>query len=127
MKPSTRIAGALLALLTVAPTVLSCGNSADTGTTPDTNPNPSTETAAVTEDLNAIKDNLPALDFGGETVNIMHFGLEEMGGNDSSDWNREGDVVADAVGADAALDSENAGAFTFGTFAGISHKTLLLI
>lgn len=97
MKPSTRIAGALLALLTVAPTVLSCGNSADTGTTPDTNPNPSTETAAVTEDPNAIKDNLPALDFGGETVNIMHFGLEEMGGNDSSDWNREGDVVADAV------------------------------
>ena len=97
MKHSVRIACALLALLTVSPAVISCGNSADTGTTPDTNPTASTETTAVTEDPNAIVDNLPALDFGGDTVKIMHFGLETMGGNDSSDWNREGDVVADAV------------------------------
>ena len=30
-------------------------------------------------------------------VTPLSLGLETMGGNDSSDWNREGDVVADAV------------------------------
>lgn len=97
MKHTTRIACALLALLTVSPAIVSCGNTADAGTVTEANTAASTGTAAVTEDVNVIVDNLPALDFNGETVSIMHFGLEEMGGNDSSDWNREGDVVADAV------------------------------
>ena len=96
MKHTTRIACALLALLTVCPAVISCGSS-DTGSTENPVTQAADTTAAVTEDPNAIKDNLPELDFGGETVSIMHFGLESMGGNDSSDWNREGDVVADAV------------------------------
>lgn len=97
MKQSTRIACALLALLTVSPAVISCGSSSDAGTVTDAATGASTETQAVTEDPNAIKDNLPALDFGGETVSVMHFGLELMGGNDTSDWDRTGDVVADAV------------------------------
>lgn len=97
MKKSIRIACALLALLTVSPAVVSCGNTSAGGDVTETAPGASTESAAVTEDPNAIKDNLPALDFGGDTVSIMHFGLETMGGNDSSDWNRVGDVVADAV------------------------------
>lgn len=97
MKHTTRIACALLALLTVSPAIVSCGNTADAGTVTEANTAASTGTAAVTEDLNVIVDNLPALDFNGDTVSIMHFGLETMGGNDSSDWNREGDVVADAV------------------------------
>ena len=98
MKKSIRIACALLALLTVSPAVVSCGNTSAGGDVTETAPGASTETASVTEDPNAIKDNLPALDFGGDTVSIMHFGLETMGGNDSSDWERAaGDVVADAV------------------------------
>ena len=76
MKHTTRIACALLALLTVSPAIVSCGNTADAGTVTEANTAASTGTAAVTEDLNVIVDNLPALDFNGETVSIMHFGLE---------------------------------------------------
>ena len=65
MKQSIRIACALLALLTVSPAVISCGNSADSGSAA-VNTGVSTDTQAVTEDANAIKDNLPELDFGGE-------------------------------------------------------------
>ena len=70
MKHTTRIACALLALLTAAPAVVSCGSNSDNGTVTDAG------TSAVTD---------------------LHFGLELMGGNDTSDWERTGDVVADAV------------------------------
>ncbi|MBQ7983304.1 MAG: extracellular solute-binding protein, partial [Clostridia bacterium] len=97
MKHTFRIASALLAALTVSGTLLSCGSADSSANTPDTAPAGDGTTAAVTEDANAIKDRLPALDYNGETVSIMHFGLAKMGGNDTSDWGREGDVVADAV------------------------------
>ena len=97
MKHTTRIASALLALLTLSPAIVSCGSPADTGEVTDAGIGTSADTQSVTEDPNAIHDNLPALDFNGDTVSIIHFGLETMGGNDSSDWGREGDVVADAV------------------------------
>jgi len=99
MKHSFRITSALLALLTVGSTLLSCGSTDSSADTPETTSAGDGTTAAVTEDPNAIVDNLPALDFGGDTVSIMHFGLAQMGGNDTSDWDKEGDVVADAVSA----------------------------
>ncbi|MBE6657812.1 MAG: extracellular solute-binding protein [Ruminococcaceae bacterium] len=98
MKHSIRIACALLALLTITPAIVSCGTSTDNGPATNAGTNAVTDTQPVTEDPNAIHDNLPELNFNGETVSIMHFGLETMGGNDSSDWDRvAGDVVADAV------------------------------
>ncbi len=85
------------ALLVVLGVMSACGG--DPMGTTETEKHPDTTaaaSAAVTED--AIQDNLPPLDFGGESVSILHFGLEQMGGHDSSDWYEDkGDVIADAV------------------------------
>lgn len=95
MKYTLRIACALLAIFTAGQTLMSCGGE-PTAQTPSADTAVSGETtAAETED--SIKDNLPALDFGGDTVSILHFGYEQIG--DTSNWDRDGDVVADAVTA----------------------------
>ncbi len=86
-----------ISLLCVLAAMSACGSGAGAGgeSTPVTDAAAET-TAAVTED--AIRDSLPELDFGGETVSILHFGFEPMVGSDSSDWYEDqGDVIADAV------------------------------
>ncbi len=96
MKNTIRIACALLALLTVSPALIACGDSSANTPANDTTDNAAADTAVETED--PIKDNLPELDFGGDTVSILHFGADTMM-SDTSDWERDGDVVADAVTA----------------------------
>ncbi|MCQ2433491.1 MAG: hypothetical protein MJ175_12890, partial [Clostridia bacterium] len=97
MKNRTR--SFVLALLTVSSAMLACGE-AETGKTPDnkTPENTAAGTAAQETEAPKVLDSLPALDFGGASVAISHFGSETVTGHDTSDWDREqGDIVNDAI------------------------------
>ena len=96
MKHCIRTVSCIFALLLTASLTAACGSSDNHTVTDDTTAAPVSDTPAITEDV--IRDNLPDLDFGGETVSILHFGLEQMGGHDSSDWYGDsGDIIADAL------------------------------
>ncbi len=88
----------LLALLTTGAAFVSCSDSSTKGND-DTQP---TTTAAIQDTETAgptITDNLPALDYGGDTVKIYNFGAESMVRRDAAGWDTGGDVVDDAVHA----------------------------
>lgn len=93
-----RITSLLLALLTVGAAFVSCGDSSNDSNQADTSPtsqSKSTDTAVT----DAIKDNLPELNYGGDTIKIYNFGFEPAVRRDASGGENSGDVVDDAVHA----------------------------
>ena len=87
----------LLALLVSASAMTACADKEDNNDALSNSSETMTASNESTDD-NALKDNLPELDYGDETVSILHFGLEQMAGHDSSDWyGNSGDVIASAL------------------------------
>lgn len=96
MKNKNRILYSALSLLCVLSAMSACGDAGNGSVTADGTTAAPDATAAVTED--AIKDNLPDLNFNGEAVSILHFGYEPVVEHDSSDWHEDGgDIISDAV------------------------------
>ncbi len=74
----------VLLLLAALGAMNACGSIDDNNETTETTD--ALNQTAETDAEDTVLDNLPALDFGGSEVRILHFGLEKMGGHDSSDW-----------------------------------------
>ncbi len=97
MKSSKKTLCLLIAALTVAGTMLSCG-SGDSGNTSDTTaaPDAGETTAAETEELGAL-EQLPTVDYGGHVVNILLNDQDERFVDIMTDGEETGDVMNDIV------------------------------